>query len=120
MWQRAQELTDLLLDVVATLPSSRVSSVVAQQIIRSSSSIAANIAEGHGRLAPGAYRNHLSIARGSTTETISWIDLLARRRLMTGNVERQALGLCAELMKMITAKMNAIDRTPADRGARHT
>src|SRR3990172_217866 len=84
VWQRAQELTDDVLDVIAALPNDRATSVLSQQILRSASSVAANIAEGHGRYAAGAYRNHLSIARGSTTETIGWIDLLARRRLGAG------------------------------------
>ena len=49
MWQRAQELTDEILDVIATLPNDRATCVLSQQILRSSSSIAANIAVGHGR-----------------------------------------------------------------------
>ncbi len=119
MWQRAQELTDEILDVIATLPNDRATSVLSQQILRSSSSIAANIAEGHGRYAAGAYRNHLSIARGSTAETISWIDLLARRDLIGDAGASSALQKCAEIMKMVTTKMIDLDRqTRTDRAFR--
>jgi four helix bundle protein len=98
-------MTCEILDLVALLPNDRVTGVVSNQILRSASSIAANIAEGHGRYAPGAYRNHLSIARGSTEETISWIDLMARRGMIVPEQEASALRKCAELMKMLTAKM---------------
>jgi four helix bundle protein len=110
MWQRAQELTDQVLDFIAPLPADRVTNVLCQQVLRSASSIAANIAEGHGRYSAGAYRNHLSIARGSCAETISWLDLMKRRRLITPEQERSALEKCAEIMKMVTAKMIALDK----------
>jgi four helix bundle protein len=110
MWQRAQELADRVLSIVAVLPADRPSAILGQQIVRSATSIAANIAEGHARYSPGAYRNHLSIARGSTAETISWIDLLVRRRLIGDDEATELLGLCAELMKMLTAKMIELER----------
>ncbi|TAK55153.1 MAG: four helix bundle protein [Dehalococcoidia bacterium] len=110
MWQRAQELTNEVLDAIGMLPNDRASSVLSQQVLRSASSIAANIAEGHGRYAAGAYRNHLSIARGSTAETISWIDLLSRRRLLAEARTSSMLHKCAELMKMLTAKMIDLDK----------
>jgi four helix bundle protein len=114
--QRAQELTNEVLDLITQLPTDRLTAILCQQILRSSSSIAANIAEGHGRYAAGSYRNHLSIARGSTAETISWLDLLRRRRLITGEQEASALGKCAEIMKMVTAKMIDLDKqTRTDR-----
>jgi len=110
MWQRAQELADRVLSVVGSLPSDRASAILGQQIVRSSTSIAANIAEGHARYSAGAYRNHLSIARGSTAETISWIDLLLRRRLIGRDDGDALFGLCAELMKMLTARMIELDK----------
>jgi four helix bundle protein len=108
MWQRAQELTNEVLDIVSRLPETQAARIIGTQLVRSSSSIAANIAEGHGRFASGAYRNHLSIARGSTAETIGWIDLLVRRRWISHEHESSAMSKCAELMKMLTAKMNQL------------
>ncbi|MDE3095546.1 MAG: four helix bundle protein [Chloroflexota bacterium] len=110
VWQRAQELAASVYGLVRPLPNDRATSVVVQQLLRSSTSIAANIAEGHGRYSAGAYRNHLSIARGSTTETMSWIDLLKRTELITPAQEAELLETCAELMKMLSAKMIDLDR----------
>jgi four helix bundle protein len=110
MWQRAQELADEALDLVATLRNTRPMGVLVQQIVKASTSIGANIAEGHARYSAGAYRNHLSIARGSTAEMVSWLDLLRRRGLLPEDRQQSMLGKCAELMKMLTAKMIELDK----------
>ena len=64
LWQKAQELTLEIVKIVGGLPRDSVTSVAVPQIIRSASSVAANIAEGHGRYSLAAHRNHLSIAKG--------------------------------------------------------
>jgi four helix bundle protein len=86
-WQKAQGLLLEILQVAKSLPNDRIASILVQQIVRSSSAIGANIAEGHGRYSAGAYRNHLSIARGSTTETISWLDVLRRAGYISEELE---------------------------------
>lgn len=48
LWQRAQELAFDIIQVVTALPNTYASATIAQQIIRSATSIAANIA-GRGR-----------------------------------------------------------------------
>jgi four helix bundle protein len=116
VWERAQELASTTFRLAKTLPADRATSVVVQQVLRSATSVGANIAEGHGRFAAGACRNHLSIARGSTAETISWVDLMSRTGLISPEQESHLLGLCAEVMKMLTAKMIELDRqTRTDR-----
>ena len=110
MWQKAQELASAIVDLTRALPTDRTTGVLVQQVVRSASSIGANIAEGHGRFAAGAYRNHLSIARGSTAETISWLDLLKRAGLITAKQEQELVRVCDEVMSMISAKMIDLDR----------
>jgi four helix bundle protein len=110
VWERAQQLSTSVFRLSRGLPNDRATSVLVQQLLRSSTSIAANIAEGHGRYSAGAYRNHLSIARGSTNETISWIDLLKRAGLISQDQERELLRLCAEVMRMLTSKMKQLDQ----------
>lgn len=110
MWQRGQEVADEVITLVESLPNTRPMNVIVQQIVKSATSIAANVAEGHARYSAGAYRNHLSIARGSTAETISWLDLLKRRGHLPPAAEESLLGKCAELMKMISARMVSLDK----------
>ena len=74
LWQRAQELALGVVKMSESLPRSEAARSIARQVVSSSGSVAANIAEGHGRYSVAAYRNHLSIARGSVAETDSWVD----------------------------------------------
>lgn len=118
-WQKAQSLLVEVLNIVKSMPNDRVSSILAQQIIRSSSAIGANIAEGHGRYSAGAYRNHLSIARGSTTETISWLDALKRGGYISADAELRLNGDCEDIMNLISAEMIQLDKaTRTDRSLR--
>lgn len=118
-WQKAQELLLEVLQVLKTIPNDREFAVIAHQIVRSSSAIGANIAEGHGRYSAGAYRNHLSIARGSCAETISWLDVLRRAGYITADVEARLVALCEEIMALVSAKMIHLDKaTHTDRSIR--
>lgn len=115
-WQKAQALLTRVLAITRAMPRDREADVFARQMIRSCSAIGANIAEGHGRYSAGAYRNHLSIARGSTTETISWLDGMRRAGYITQETETSLTEMCEELMRLLSAKMIELDRaTHTDR-----
>ena len=90
VWQKSQGLALEIARLVAGLPRDSVASVLGRQIMASAASIGANIAEGHGRYAVGAYRNHLSIARGSACETDGWLDLLHRAGYIDEEMESPA------------------------------
>jgi len=114
-WQKAQDLTDAILDIVDRLPTTRANGVIVTQIVKSCSSIAANIGEGHGRFSTQAYRNHLSIARGSANETVSWLDMLRRRRLMSPDEHHRLSALWDEILSMLSAQMIQLGRLKASR-----
>lgn len=117
MWEKAQELTVEIIQFTRTLPADRTTNVLVQQIVRSVTAVAANIAEGHGRFAAGAYRNHLSIARGSVAETLSWLDTFRRLDLIDPELEKRLTSACDEVMRMISAKMIDLDKETGRAGA---
>ena len=117
VWQRAQDLAFQIMQLVQRVPQSWANAVVVRQIISSATSIGANIAEGHGRYTPGAYRNHLSIARGSAAETDSWLDLLRRAGWITVEEEATLHVECLEIMAILTSKMRDLDRLKQERCA---
>jgi four helix bundle protein len=55
---------------VEQFPRTEVGRIIASQIMRSMSSITANIAEGYGRRKGKGFEHYLYISRGSTNETI--------------------------------------------------
>jgi four helix bundle protein len=116
-WRKAQDLTDEVLSIVDGMPNTRVTGVLIQQIVKSSSSVAANICEGHGRFSAGAYRNHLSIARGSANETSGWLDILRRRGYITQAKQDELIDVCEEILSMVSAQMIQLDKQTGKLGA---
>lgn len=110
VWQRAQELALKIIQITQRMPQNWSNAVLIRQIISSATSVGANIAEGHGRYAVGAHRNHLSIARGSAAETDSWLDLLRRGGWITAKEEAPLHIECDEIIAILTSKMIDLDR----------
>ena len=109
LWQRAQELALGVIKMSESLPKSEAARSIARQVVSSSGSVAANIAEGHGRYSVAAYRNHLSIARGSTAETDSWLDLLARAGYIAPDIADGLHRDCRILMAGLTRQMRTLE-----------
>ena len=78
------------------------------QIRRSAVSVPSNIAEGHGRLSTGEYRQFLGIARGSNFELQTQIEIA--RALGFGNPKLldDSEGLSHEVGKMIHGILEGI------------
>jgi four helix bundle protein len=110
VWQKAQVLTLAIVQLVAKLPDDRVSRIITDQIVRSSSSIGANVAEGHGRFSLAAHANYISIAKASACETDNWLDLLRRTGRVSDEIESQLHASCTELIRMLTSKILELGR----------
>jgi four helix bundle protein len=108
LWQKAQAFAVTLTTVITELPQNRAADVLGNQLLRSGSSIAANIAEGYGRYSQAAYRNHLSIARGSAFETESWLDLPEKSGYLPPARVQPLLEQCTELQKLLTLGMKSL------------
>lgn len=73
VWQKSSQLFINIDNDVKLFPKNITAKVIEEQIIRSSSSISANIAEGFGRYKGKEFIRFLLISRGSTTETQDWL-----------------------------------------------
>ena len=101
VWQRAMELAVESYHVTRLLPGDERFGLITQ-IRRSASSVAANIAEGHGRTHRGDYAHHLSIARGSLTELETHLELARRLFYVSHDDLSRAAKLCDETSRMLT------------------
>jgi four helix bundle protein len=108
VWQRAMELSELAYVVTRRLPRYEQHGL-ADQIRRSAVSVAANIAEGHGRVHRGEFIHHLSFAAGSLAELETL--LLSASRLHSTDVDR-AMSFTAETGRMLCALIGKL-RSPA-------
>ncbi len=103
LWNRAQEHAARVIKLTLKLTRTVAGQEIGRQLVRSAGSVGANIAEGHGRYTLAAYRNHLSIAKGSASEVDSWLDLLRRIDYIDAETESS---LHLELLHIIGALVN--------------
>ena len=108
LWQKSQQLAAEIVATVAVLPRNRAADIIGSQVMRSAGSIPANIAEGYGRFSQPAYRNHLSIARGSAFETQSWLDLLHRSGFIDDASKARLTEACREVGRLLTLRMKSL------------
>ncbi|HUW06946.1 MAG TPA: four helix bundle protein [Williamwhitmania sp.] len=81
VYKLAEELADMIWKDFDSWDK-KVQNTIGYQIIRSSDSIAANIAEGYGRFTPPDRRKFYLYSRGSFEETKAWLRKLIRRRIL--------------------------------------
>ena len=109
VWQRAMDLVVEVRRISASLPPTE-RYVMKEQLQRAATSVAANIAEGAGRIERGDYRRFLSIARGSLMEVETYLELCRRTGYCTAAELTRARSLSAEVLNMLTAMTKTLRR----------
>lgn len=84
------------------------------QIRRSATSIAANIAEGHGRENTGSFIQFLRIAQGSLKELETHLILSERVGLTASTGINEVLGFCESLGRQLRALLRSLQRKVAE------
>jgi four helix bundle protein len=118
VWQRAMDLVVASYRLTQHLPSREIYGL-ASQIQRASVSIAANIAEGHGR-SLGDYLHHLSMAGGSLRELETHV-LIAQRLSYVSHADAAAVfDMTQQIGRMLaTLEPKLKTRRLAMRNAKH-
>ncbi len=106
IYRLCEELSDLIWYAYDKWPL-KARQTIGYQIIRSSDSIAANLAEGYGRYTPADRKLFYRYARGSFEETKAWLRKIIRRKLITDD-EIQKF---SQIINELGPKLNAFIRT---------
>jgi four helix bundle protein len=101
VWQKAHQFFLDVVQDVDTFSPNTASRVIANQLLRSASSISANIAEGFGRRTGKEYTHYLIVARGSTTETVDWYLKCRDLQLIDLAVFAARRAILEEILKML-------------------
>ena len=101
VWRKAHQLFLDFVKDVELFPRTQAGKIVADQILRSSASISANIAEGFGRRKGKEYVHYLIVARGSTTETLNWLIKCLDMGWMSKDLLLMREGVVEEILKML-------------------
>ena len=105
VYKLAEELSDLIWNAFDEW-SVKAQQTIGYQIIRSSDSIAANLAEGYGRFTPADRRKFYRYSRGSFEETKAWLRKAIRRKLIRGNNIQKYTDIINKLGPKLNAFIN--------------
>ena len=86
--------------------------VLSKQILRSGTSIGANIEEANQGQSRKDFVHKLSIALKEATETNYWLRLLRDGKILDETIANSLLSDCEELQKMLTASIRTIKSRP--------
>jgi four helix bundle protein len=100
VWQRAIQLSIAIYRLTQGFPREEIYGLTSQ-MRRAAVSVPSNIAEGHGRLSSGEYRQFLGIARGSNFELQTQLELARALGFGDPKLIVEAEGLSHEVGKMI-------------------
>ena len=101
VWQKAHEMDLQVIELVTSFPRQQPFWVIGDQLLRSSTSISANIAEGHSSYRGKEYGRFLSYAFRSAYETENWLLKLQDSAVLRQRVNTEAVKAIADLNKEI-------------------
>ena len=107
VWQLAMDLAFDCYKVTRAFPRDELYGMTSQ-IRRASSSIAANIAEGHGRENTGSFIQFLRIGQGSLKELETYLVLATRLEFIDAKQSKELLGVTEEIGKMIRSMIRRL------------
>jgi four helix bundle protein len=76
VWKKAFSLAIEIIRLTEELPKGMSTKIISEQLIRASTSISSNIAEGFGSFSKKEFARYLKIALKSSYETDNWLMLL--------------------------------------------
>lgn len=92
-----------IVDLYKYLTTVKQEFVMSKQILRSGTSIAANIAEGECAESKADFFHKLNIALKETNETMLWLDLLRYGSYISDREFQSVNDDCTEIIKILTA-----------------
>lgn len=102
VWQKSMDLVEKVYLITQDIPKKEQFGLISQ-IQRAAVSVPANIAEGYGRMHPGDYLRHLSIARGSLMELETHLTILVRLKYVPREKALEIWPILQEINRMLTS-----------------
>ncbi|MGE5795428.1 MAG: four helix bundle protein [Ignavibacteria bacterium] len=109
IYQLSEDLADFIWDIVLTWDYF-AKDTVGKQIVDSSDSIGANIAEGSGKGSILDFKRYCKIARGSLFETKHFLRRAYRRRLLKEEEIKKIKKILDELLPKLSAYIKYLDK----------
>ncbi|MFZ0304281.1 MAG: four helix bundle protein [Terracidiphilus sp.] len=108
VWQKAMELAKRIYSVTDAFPKSEMYGLQSQ-MRRAAVSVPSNIAEGHGRLNDGHFRQFLASARGSLFELQTQLEIAGSRKLVDQKDVKDLMDASEEIARMLNGLLHSLD-----------
>jgi len=108
VWQKAHKLTNRIFDLVENFPKTRGAEIITTQVLRSSSSVPANLAEGYGGRKGNEFISYLYQARRSIPETDYWLYLSSQRKYINQIEYEKMSSEYTEILKIINRMISKL------------
>jgi four helix bundle protein len=107
VWQRSIQLATAIYRLTQDFPRDEMYGLTSQ-MRRAAVSIASNIAEGQGRLSTGEFQQFLGMARGSSFELQTQLEVARSLGIGSANSINEAEALSLEIGKMINGLLKSL------------
>jgi len=107
VWKKSMELATSIYKLTREFPREEVFGLTSQ-MRRASVSIASNIAEGQGRMSGGEFQQFLGIARGSSFELQTQLEIARSLDLGNTRLIGEAEAISFEVSKMINGLLKSL------------
>ena len=101
--ERSYEFALKIVKLVRLIPKDTAGYVLGRQLIRSGTSIGANVEESQGASSKKDFVNKINIAKKEARETQYWLNLIVDSEMMSTNQIKELIRECSELIKILTA-----------------
>lgn len=102
IWQRAFSMSLMIFNLCKKISFNSVNKVLVNQIVRSTTSIAGNIAEGSGAMSKKDFINYLHHARKSALETDNWLEFIFSTNTVASATKKMLREKSQEIIKILT------------------
>lgn len=101
--QRTQNLAVEVIKLVRKFPKDAVAYVIGKQIIRSATSISANIVEAECAISRKEFIMFMNIAKRESKETFNWLEMIEKSGLAANEALESIKKECFEISKILTS-----------------
>ncbi len=108
VWQKAMGLTKAIYRETEALPKSELYGLQSQ-MRRAAVSVPSNIAEGHGRLNDGHFRQFLATSRGSLFELQTQLELASDLKFLDEAKVKGLMEQCEEVARLTNGLLAAME-----------
>lgn len=101
--EKSYEFALRIIQLVRLMPKDTVGYVLGRQLIRSGTSIGANVEEAQGASSKKDFINKINIAKKEARETKYWLRLIVDSKILGENKVRIAIDECVSIINILTA-----------------